>query len=354
MFTNCRGVTVEESIVENIFEITNGHAGLVNMCGRALDEVLLRDGDSVTLAQWQRFCIYGLPQRMHSYKTVDRMAKSLLVDDETHGKHREALRRFIISYPETRLAEGESTNFLLSEGFLVPVYKEDPNNFEQCALQSSLLRSYCLKILHGHSHPKERFPLTGNLIDIPKLLGNDVLHLFSAVGRDISTKMFKGAGKDLNGVVIPHDSPVPSESFYHFEFFSVINAWIRSDYQARETLRIASSVSSGANKKADMVIKSKDRSYVLEFVANTNQKDFEEHCKRTSTYQSFLAANQAWVIHFTLSAHDYTLPTGESKVGVITVRHSPSMDNWIMEVTRDAQELVLDNDTQAEDQPMEQ
>lgn len=54
-FTASCGVILEPGIVERIYYITSGHPGMVNVCGKMLQEEVLRNSNTLSLKDWKSY-----------------------------------------------------------------------------------------------------------------------------------------------------------------------------------------------------------------------------------------------------------------------------------------------------------
>ena len=61
-FKRVHGVELEDGCVDHIFEITQGHKGMVSFCGKKIYERFLRESKRVSLKQWKGYAQDVLPK----------------------------------------------------------------------------------------------------------------------------------------------------------------------------------------------------------------------------------------------------------------------------------------------------
>ncbi|CAG8769663.1 2587_t:CDS:2, partial [Cetraspora pellucida] len=77
-------LTIDQEVIENIYVRTNGHAGLVCLCGRAIYRKLLSELEMempLNYDIWQRFTAFSLGYEILEYPTFIKMRDVLLKDD---------------------------------------------------------------------------------------------------------------------------------------------------------------------------------------------------------------------------------------------------------------------------------
>ncbi|KAF8942436.1 hypothetical protein BGZ46_006758, partial [Entomortierella lignicola] len=77
-FAGDRDITIDTQVMQDIFEKTNGHAGLINICGVALDESLegLQNTQHIDQSHWGAV-ENTLLSRMKKYGTFQRLFSDL-------------------------------------------------------------------------------------------------------------------------------------------------------------------------------------------------------------------------------------------------------------------------------------
>ncbi|RUO95572.1 hypothetical protein BC936DRAFT_143721, partial [Jimgerdemannia flammicorona] len=80
-FCSARRIDLDPRIIEDIYSRTNGcvkHAGLVCLCGRAIDEDLKGySGASISFESWQSFAVTKLQEKVMNHRTFERLVKNL-------------------------------------------------------------------------------------------------------------------------------------------------------------------------------------------------------------------------------------------------------------------------------------
>ncbi|RUS14169.1 hypothetical protein BC937DRAFT_94240, partial [Endogone sp. FLAS-F59071] len=180
-FASDRDITIDPEVVDDIFLLTNGHAGLVNVCGEAIDtELLPLEDGNLHLDCWQHFSITLLRRKTMAYGTFQRMVNSLTEDSP---KRREAIN-FLRSF------------FLGNFDEYVPVSANEKHLAEYLAAQG---------VLHPDQIDATSFKISSPLID--SLIRQCVIpHLFPSCPNTSSPKKGGRAGGDLDVLEILKES----------------------------------------------------------------------------------------------------------------------------------------------------
>jgi hypothetical protein len=156
-----RGCSISPEIAVDVHTRTDGHPGLVAVCGKALDEELLDGQGEVTLAGWLKFVLLlELNKRLLRWSTMLKMVEMICgrtpLTNETAVQARKA-RKFLHTYMLPTFGEVEVTDeatkpladFLTAEGALTEV--------RECvfAVRCKLIRS--LHMLHVVPHDSHRW-----------------------------------------------------------------------------------------------------------------------------------------------------------------------------------------------------
>ncbi|CAG8809104.1 7945_t:CDS:2, partial [Gigaspora rosea] len=119
-------LTIDQEIIEDIYMQTNGHAGLVCLCGRAIYRKLFSELEMemrLNYDIWQRFTAFSLGNEILEYPTFIRM-KDVLLKDDIDTRHAVNLIRsdFLVNNDSIQIAENKKdlALFLTAEGVLVP------------------------------------------------------------------------------------------------------------------------------------------------------------------------------------------------------------------------------------------
>eukprot|EP01132_Coremiostelium_polycephalum_P001352 gene1352-1707_t len=325
-FQDIKGVTVDKKIQINIFEITDGHAGLVNLCGRAIDESILSNHKEATFQDWTKLAT-GLITRLSLYPTTTRMMRNLRISSKECKKF---LLKYVKSYPNPIPVNNdlnnlsEDTEYLISEGFLKPILApgSTSSTFDSLRLKSPLIK-YCIlsmiNELDRRNPPLKAFPEDNGVINIMELIST-LVPTFDFRSEGKSTKNNRGQGEGSKNNVL-----LPSEAFYHFELVTTIKSWL-------PTINISPNVRTCITKKdrADIVLSIENRIYALELVAHTTIKDVTKHINRARRYKDSINATDSWVIHFTIGKESKKIkyPSSIPGVGVIHVWHDIQFQNF--------------------------
>ncbi|PKY41195.1 hypothetical protein RhiirA4_441148 [Rhizophagus irregularis] len=137
---------IEDEVIEDIYTQTNGHAGLVCLCGRAIEDNLISKikGDRIlNHGVWVRFKLISLMDEIAQYQTFKRMINSLL-DDSAMTAVRFFRDYFLLEDVEyeVKIVDTDSANFLAAEGVLIPVTERAERVFR---LSSPMVRNIVLQ-----------------------------------------------------------------------------------------------------------------------------------------------------------------------------------------------------------------
>lgn len=96
-YLGCRGFQIDAEVINDIYERTGGHAGLVNLCGKAIDEeirpkAISKSLSKLTLPAWLETLRRRLKMWLIDSPTVKRIVTDLKTDGELQASCRKALR----------------------------------------------------------------------------------------------------------------------------------------------------------------------------------------------------------------------------------------------------------------------
>ncbi|KYQ90047.1 hypothetical protein DLAC_08632 [Tieghemostelium lacteum] len=313
--------TVDPQIVESIFYLTNGHAGLVNLCGRAIDEVI--KSNNKYFSDWSEVVTSSLIPRALWYSTVAWMMSHLEI---ASLQYKERLLTYIRSFPEpliTGITVDDADIYWISIGILNYKLKMDTEsvNISQCVIQSQLLY-FCIlanirKISNRNIPPKIRSS-TNTEFDIIQMV--ETLTPFFTLNGNVSTKNYRGFGTGPK-----KDTLVPSEAFYYFELVNLIKIW-------DPLMNIFPNVSTSSTKRdrADILLEFVGKKCILEIVAHSALTQVSDSINRCSEYKKAKGASEAWVLHYTMGKENETVkyPTSISGVGVIHIWHNADFSEY--------------------------
>ncbi|KYR01860.1 hypothetical protein DLAC_01878 [Tieghemostelium lacteum] len=322
MYQHIKHCTIDSNVVDDIFSLTNGHPGLVNVCGRIIDTNI--NLNTICIDDWNKYVSSKLIFGLLGYATVDRMMSSIETQNDLC---KETLIHYVKIFPEFIDLYGllnNETKYLISMGFLKYQSESVAGTFKvmKCSLKSRLIK-YCIltkiNTIHRRQPPPDAFPINNGIVDIFTMVKTltPTFHYSSAM---LTIKNYRGFGDGPK-----RDSLVPSEAFYHFELVATIKNW-------EPLVGINPNVRTGLNTKdrADIVIEFKSKKFVLEIVAHSTFKDVENHIKRGTRYKTSIDATEVWIIHYTSGKQtkNSRYPSSIPGVGVIHIWHNSEFNDF--------------------------
>ncbi|KAF9433089.1 hypothetical protein BGZ76_009907 [Entomortierella beljakovae] len=295
-------ITIEESIIQNIFSQSNGHPGMICLCGRAIAQNLqsIVDESTKTLRfqTWQKFSTDNLNEKMLSYHTFRRMVDSLLSESATDAVN--LLRFHFIGFlgdvDITHAHQRKLAKFLTAEGVLL---SGDGNTYRMAsAFIDSFIRLNVIPLRYPNA-PSTLAPkkYEGGPLDILETL-KVALRFFD---RDLMTWAAERSYKDSGSLKVDGNSKVrvPRESVYDTELMRILTNWLSKTEQYQITgqwyLRELEN-----HRYSDIVIKRHGCiPIVLELLATGSRSFIRSHIEKTPFYKEQLNAQEAWVVHFT-------------------------------------------------------
>ncbi|KAF8639261.1 hypothetical protein AX16_010333 [Volvariella volvacea WC 439] len=254
-FENDRQITIDPMVIDDIFQLTDGHAGLVNVCGAAIQNDLLPLKDrTLNLARWQNF-IPSLLGNVLEYSTFERMVKSLKRQKDAVDCLRS---RFLGHFNEfvSVLPGGQPlAEFLAALGVLSPKQRD-----------------------------RSQFKMTSPIVD--SLIRQRIIPIIYPIALMAKVK--------VDGY---KNRRVPRESVYDSELMRILSSWLK-----QESCSVTGQwhhVDGSSHRYSDIVINEGLSKIVLEFLATGDSGFIKEYIERTRKYKANLGAEEAWVIHFT-------------------------------------------------------
>ncbi|CAH1768713.1 12242_t:CDS:2, partial [Entrophospora sp. SA101] len=253
-YSSSININIDASIISDIYNKTNGHVGLVCLCGHAIDEDLICNigqNNILDLDSWIVYCSNELQNRIIQYPTFTKMFQNVILGDIDHA------------------------NFFASEGALQP--HKDPDKFK---ISSPLIRALILQCVIPSvypDHPKVDVPYKDGILDTINVL-KEAVRVFD---QDIISLGFQRSFKTAKNYVDDKKKQhVPCEK--------------------GETHQYPDFVITENNKNSIIVI---------ELVATALDNDLKNHFRTTMEYTEKLKANEAWVVHFTCADNVIEKPT---------------------------------------------
>lgn len=315
-YANCKNFQVDPQVIKDVYERTGGHAGLVNLCGKAIDETIRpeMEVEKLALKEWLAALRNDLEEWLTSFPTVKRLVFDLSGDDELKKKSRKALlERFIWREDPVRvkMVDEAALDFLKSVGM---VRECGPG---KVIISNSMMRMLAIwKIL-----PQDRrdmnlgaIPMTEGKLDMLGLLLKSTSYFPAKDLFEAFTWSFKKAGRGP-------DRKVPHEYYYQSQLASIICAWLPENWQFFPDVR-----KDVDRKRIDFVVEyvedPENVRFVLELEASSSDAELVEHYTRAKMYGQMIGAGHVWVVHFsavTLEADN--LPKPPEGVHVLHLVH---------------------------------
>ncbi|CAG8610548.1 16725_t:CDS:2 [Funneliformis mosseae] len=295
---------IKDSIRNPNFDLeqVQEHAGLVSICGRAIEDNLLRKLNKrlLTYKTWECYKVSSLMDAMVDYQTFRNLVNSL-----KGPENKDALNffrnNFLVDFGhEVKVTiDINSAESLASEGVLVPA--EEAGAFK---LSSPLIRWLILQRVIPivfPSCPRNDVPffkdskVLDTLVTLKlatKSLDKDIISL-------ARIRSYKIAKVWVNG---ESNQPVPRESVYDAELCRVLRNWpCPSMFQITGQWHLVYNKSSKRQHRySDIVIDTPyGQKIVLELLATASNDDLIEHFQRALEYANLLSADETWIVHLT-------------------------------------------------------
>ncbi|PKY50305.1 hypothetical protein RhiirA4_545862 [Rhizophagus irregularis] len=312
-------LTIAPEVIKDIYERTNGHAGLVCLCGRAIQNNLekkLDESRRLDFTLWSNFLATSrVTDIMIRYITFNKM-----VSDLSKPKAKEALdllRSVFLGFfdfvkieatEERRLAD-----FLTTMGVLV---RDNENGFSykmSSMLIDRLIRRDVISELYN-SRPTVPVPQTheGSLKIIDTLI--------------------EAALVEVDGYL---HTKVPRESVYDTELYRILVNWIVNECNFVVTgqhhlIDHVDNDEKGKHYYSDITIMSEDQTAVLELLASATKNELNEHFERILNYAEMLSANDIWIVNFTgedNATKQPHWPPNDGKFESVNVFHDRKFEN---------------------------
>ncbi|CAG8662020.1 11408_t:CDS:2, partial [Paraglomus brasilianum] len=279
------GYHVADRAIETIYRNSNGHPGLVNLCGRAIENWLRKwhcncGKTNMTFAEWLFYSAINLQNEIPTYTTFDEMLKNLHKKEGAMNLLRTYFLGSLDSVVITNDHEREIAGFLVGLGVLEIVGNDTiPNTFK-------ISSPYIDMIIRRRSLPEfdKNFPTlpppknSANILTIVETLKHALKFFNQAIICQAPDRSFKMAKVPVGDV---RNTAVPRESTYDMEL----------------------------NRVLPVVI--------LELLATGTDKELDEHFTQSLEYsKSFSEAGAAgvevWVINFTRADDTLSNPHWQS------------------------------------------
>ncbi|CAG8594597.1 10798_t:CDS:2, partial [Cetraspora pellucida] len=299
-------LTIDQEVIDDIYMQTNGHAGLVCLCGRAIYRKLLavlENRTHLSFEIWEHFTAFLLGNEILEYSTFIRMKESLLRDGTDIRRAVKLIRTdFLVSNDPIYVADNKNdlALFLTAEGVLVP--GEDAGTYK---ISSPLVHWLVLQRIIPHvfpTSPQTEVPYHSSprTLDIFKVLKQTVLVFDKEIIK--SLRSYKVACVLVNNA---KNERVPRESVYDVEFYWIISNWLGGftitgqwhlKYLANGHIN---------NKYIDIVISRSDHPTIaFELLSTATKQELKEHYERAFLYDNKLPADETWGLRVVYIWHD--------------------------------------------------
>lgn len=320
--------TIDSRIVDDIYERTAGHPGLVCLCGKVIDEKEHSLAEHYDL--WLQYAIKHLEEKIISWPTMQKMVETLCSSSAYAKGARTLLRQRFLPSGVSAVAlhtQKEVTfgKFLAAEGAL----RSDGTSsfYIPSPLVHKLLLERVVITDKRRTIPKKQIPYIneGTSVDVADLIESAV----ACIDPMAIQRAFRASFKRSRIPGLKRDFPVPQESVYQQELFSILRQWFSDEVEIDTQVNLPSGDS---NSRCDMIIEPSIVSrIVVELVANAPVSVIKEHYSRAIEYGKHLNATEVWVIHFTIKEEgedfQYPWPEGEA-LNVIHIWHDSKFSNF--------------------------
>jgi len=274
---------------------------MVCLCGRTVYknlQLLLHHSSTLSYTSWRRFPVKDLYNEVAGYPTFQSLAKSLL--KPTTAAALGLFRSHFAGYlRETELFDKQEVtlaDFLTTEGVLLRPDSSKPIYHMASPLLDGYIRTSILPTKFSRTPsivPPTQTRNNEATLDVLGVLRESVKYLDkNTIRRAVS---YKTAPVKVGGL---SHVRVPRESVYDTELMGILSNWLRVGHGWSVTGQWHFRNPLDRQKYTDIVL-DKDIKIVLEVLATRNETSIRSHIDKTPEYKSLLAAEEAWVVHFT-------------------------------------------------------
>ncbi|RPB01778.1 hypothetical protein L873DRAFT_1842228 [Choiromyces venosus 120613-1] len=294
-------IAIDPDIVDDIFSRSNGHPGLICLCGHTIEENLKMKVDpgtrSLTFDAWHDFQTEML-NKIYSYPTFRRMVDLLLSPNATTALN--LLRsQFIGFLGNVPIREPEMINladFLTAEGVLL---KLDMGSYYRMssAYVDSLIQTYVIPRKYPGAPRKPILAICKNRqINVLKVL-QEVVPLFDKdLLREAPVVSYKLSKVQVDGYT---ENMIPRESVYNSELFRILRNWLVTRGKFKVFGQCHLHIENSHTYSDIVIMKPGLPTVVLKLVATENAIEIERLLNKTLRYKNLHSVGEAWVIHFT-------------------------------------------------------
>ncbi|GES96543.1 P-loop containing nucleoside triphosphate hydrolase protein [Rhizophagus clarus] len=303
-FTQEKSITLDEEIIDDIYLRTNGHPGLVGLCGHLIAENLIEAAKrfgNLNFATWQNYVIKLLYSDIQNFPIFERLKNMLLDQSENTRNAMYFLRSQVFSNSGPYFFKDKDIQFLklfANEGILRP---ENRGYMISSPLLHSFILQYIMPNIFKYSPLKKPPFRDDGSVDIFRIL-KEAVNTFdknyiksAAISYKKTAQVTVDRQKD---VLIPH------ENLYQQELAIIITNWLEKwDVISQNHVNTTENEKTN-NLNYSLVITAPEKpTAVIGIAATKTLSELNEYFNQTLTYahslESKLNVRDIWVIHFT-------------------------------------------------------
>jgi energy-coupling factor transporter ATP-binding protein EcfA2 len=286
---------VDEDVVEDIHHLTGGHAGLVGVCGQALDQECFEEGKTrLNLVHWRRQYRMRGDTWLRSFPTMQKLQNDLKEAKSA------ALRAYILQYVigaeivvrDNLTSRGELYDKAVEMGILRELISPGGRVISGLAsFASPVIRQLVISCLVVEK-PGTVIPYVNGVVDMGELLVRALSGIPAADIAGAATRMFK----KFKGTTVPH------QYFYHAHALMYIGGVFPSESWF---LSMEAKVE-GLNKRCDIVLTKRDhhvedqdpqQRFVIALMASDDKAAQQAHIDNIVEYGNMFGFSQLWMLH---------------------------------------------------------
>ncbi|CAJ0750121.1 20050_t:CDS:2, partial [Entrophospora sp. SA101] len=306
VFASDRSITIDSNVVEDIHWQTNGHANLVCICGKAIDDKMTRllELRHLPVAKWKKFVITYLIPELFKYATFKSIITTLKAS--TSKEYVVFLRSHFLYDPYAQVSvnynDDDKVIFLSRHGILRP--GEEPYTFMMASPLLSAVIQQCVIPAFFPCFPKYQPP--SKLDESLDLLGTLKAAVY-CFDQQTLINATKHSHKQAHVDIGKNNVLVPRESVYQQELTSILSNWFKQwlDYYVEAQCCLCV-IDDGCSmqKYCDIIITNpRESAAIIELVATETWQKVEEHYQHTLQYaeskRKEMPVSEIWTVHFT-------------------------------------------------------
>jgi len=284
------GMKVDDDVIQNIHDITAGHAGMINLCGRFITENLLElAGKHIAMEAWQTALVTEFFNEMGGRGAFTQF-KGNAKHYEPPFKQRLALLAAAEQLVVTKATE-DMDERIANEGF-------GDIRASRLSLKCELVKQLLLRQI-----------LLPPAITEPPLQQFDIIEMLRVTLKYFSPQSiqeaFRSSTKTAKTTYAKETSfykagaPVPKAAVYQFQLLFVFRTWCAPSPHIQITNEVDVHHEDQPKRSLDVLYENKvaQQKYAIELVASTTNADLDVHANRD--YGPGLDATAEYIIHFT-------------------------------------------------------